>query len=104
MEATIKGLCRYFGLTYKEVSKIVNPTYQYENCIVYKSEEDKIIASVLGLGLTNYKIVSVSEYKNDLGKNVYVIGNATSDLKGNYNIKGNDKWETIKLVLKQLGK
>ena len=104
VEATIKGLCRYFGVTYKEVPKIVTPTYKYENCIVYKSEEDRVIALVLGLGLTKYKVITVSEYAKDLAKNVYVIGSATKDMKGNYNFSGNDKWETIKLVLKHLGK
>ena len=48
--------------------------------------------------------MNVSEYKKDLGKNVYVIGSATKDIKGNYNFSGNDKWDTIKLVLKHLGK
>ena len=104
VEATIKGLCRYFGVTYKEVPKVVTPTYKYENCIVYKSEEDRVIALVLGLGLTKYKVITVSEYAKDLAKNVYVIGSATKDMKGNYNFSGNDKWETIKLVLKHLGK
>ena len=104
VEATIKGLCKYFGVTYKEVPKIATPTYKYENCIVYKSEEDRGIALVLSLGLSNYKIMNVSEYKKDLGKNVYVIGSATKDIKGNYNFSGNDKWDTIKLVLKHLGK
>ena len=104
VEATIKGICRYFGITYKAPQTIVTPTYQYENVIVYKSEEDRVISLVLGLGLSKYKIMSVSEYKKDIAKNVYVIGSATKDLKGNYNFNGADKWETMNLVLKHLGK
>ena len=104
VEGTIKGLCRYFGLTYKPLKTTITPTYQYENCIVYKDEDDKIIANVLSLGLDNYKIININEYKENLGKKLYVIGNATKDLNGNYNFNETDRWETLQLILKYLGK
>jgi hypothetical protein len=39
-------------------------------------------------------------YKEGLGKNIYVIGEACTKLKGAYNFYGKDRWETLDMVMK----
>lgn len=105
-EATVKGICKYFGITYKEVE--VNPpapnTKVYENCIVYKGDVDKNIANVLSWGLTDCIIVSIQEYKVGLGKKVFVVGSAARDIEGDVDLQGNNRWDTLNEVLEYLGK
>ncbi|WP_052356579.1 N-acetylmuramoyl-L-alanine amidase family protein [Faecalimicrobium dakarense] len=109
-EATVKGVCKYFGITYKEVGG--NPPSEsqtpgedvYENCIIYKGDVDKNIANILGWGLKDYIIVPLQEYKVGLGKKVFVVGVAANEIEGDVNLQGNNRWDTLNEVLEYLGK
>lgn len=109
-EATVKGICKYFGITYKELEN--NPPTGpqtpsgkvYENCIIYKGEVDKNIANILSWGLKDSVIVSLQEYKVGMGKRVFVVGSAVDEIKGDVTLKGDNRWDTLNLVLEYLGK
>ncbi|MGX4599389.1 N-acetylmuramoyl-L-alanine amidase family protein [Faecalimicrobium sp. JNUCC 81] len=109
-KATVKGICKYFEISYKEVggnppSQSQTPGYDvYENCIVYKGDVDKNIANILGWGLKDYIIVPMNEYKEGLGKKVFVVGAAANDIEGDVELQGNDRWGTLNAVLNYLGK
>ncbi|MEG2788491.1 MAG: N-acetylmuramoyl-L-alanine amidase [Romboutsia sp.] len=107
VEATIKGLCKYFEVTYKaaESNEPVKPEEpKYENGIVYKGDVDKNIAIILSWGLNNAVLIPIEEYKAGLSKKVFVIGAAVNVLKGDVNLQGKFRWDTLNLVLKYLDK
>lgn len=101
VEATMEGICKYFNLTYKPIT---SEKKEYENCIVYSGEVDKTIAQVLSWGLKNYIMVDSKAYNTSLANKVFVIGNAVNSIKGDVNLNGADRWETLNMVLKYLNK
>ncbi|UWD47304.1 N-acetylmuramoyl-L-alanine amidase [Clostridioides difficile] len=93
------------GILNKSISDSQGGNKVYENVIVYKGDADKVAAQILYWQLKDAVIVEASNYKKDLGKKVYVIGGDANDLvKGDVVINGTDRYETVKLALKQIGK
>lgn len=110
-EATMQGVCKYFGIAYIPTEPenpkphvdpkppVVEPKL-YENCVVYSGQVDENIAQILSWNLKNCIVVDLSMYKEELGKNIYVIGGACAKLKGDYNFYGKDRWETLDIVMR----
>ena len=114
-EATIQGICKYFGIEYiptepEKPDPPIDPDPPveqpklYENCIVYSGQVDENIAQILSWDLKDYVVVDLSVYKEGLGKNIYVVGAACGKLKGDYNFYGKDRWETLDMVMNYIKK
>lgn len=111
-EATMQAICKYFGITYipTEPEKPIDPDPPvvqrklYENCIVYSSQADENISQILSWDLKDCIVVDLSDYKEALGKNIYVVGAACAKLKGDYNFYGKDRWETLDMVMAYIKK
>lgn len=117
-EATIRAICKYFGIAYKPVgsssgSNSSNNTNTntggtakvYENVIVYKGEIDKVGAEIIYWGTKDRIIVPVEDYKVGLGKKVIAVGGgACSAIKSDVQVSGKDRYETVKLALQYVGK
>ena len=115
-EATVRAICKYFGITYKPVGANSNSgsnnttntggvTKVYENVIVYKGEIDKVGAEIVYWGIKDRIIVPVEDYKVGLGKKVIAVGGgACSTIKSDVQVSGSDRYETVRLALQYVGK
>lgn len=114
-EATVRAICKYFGITYKPVGSNSNNdsnnntntggTKMYENVIVYKGEIDKVGAEVIYWGIKDRILVPVEDYKVGLGKKVIAVGGgACSAIKSDVQVSGSDRYETVRLALQYVGK
>lgn len=117
-EATIKAVCKYFGITYKPVGEKPNSSGSnsntnsnvggnkvYENVIVYKGEVDRVAAEIVYWGIKDRILISVEDYKEGLGKKVITVGGgACNTVKSNVKLNGSDRYETVKLALQYVGK
>lgn len=108
VEATIKALCKYFGVTYKPVKneeiKEEEKKGMYENVIIYKGEVDGNIAEIVHWGLTDSIVVSVEDYKAGLGKKTIGVGGVCNELATDVKIISTNRFETIKVALNYIGK
>ena len=114
-EATVRAICKYFGITYKPVGSNsgggsnnntnTGGTKMYENVIVYKGEIDKVGAEVIYWGTKDRIIVPVEDYKVGLGKKVIAVGGgACTAIQADIKISGSDRYETVRLALDYVGK
>ncbi|MGO0882540.1 N-acetylmuramoyl-L-alanine amidase [Clostridioides difficile] len=93
------------GILNKSISNSQGGNKVYENVIVYTGEADKVAAQILYWQLKDALMVEASSYKQGLGKKVYVVGGEANKLvKGDVAINGTDRYETVKLALKQIDK
>ncbi|WP_227828068.1 MULTISPECIES: N-acetylmuramoyl-L-alanine amidase [unclassified Clostridioides] len=93
------------GILNKSISNSQGGDKVYENVIVYKGDADKVAAQILYWQLKDALVVEASSYKQGLGKKVYVVGGEANNLvKGDVIINGADRYETVKLALRQIGK
>lgn len=79
--------------------------------ILYSNQADRVGAEILGWGIPNSTIVDIKDYKGKGYWGVISVGGATEkELKLRYpnirytSIKGNDRYETVREVLKYLNK
>lgn len=99
-------------LVQQELNKLNTSTNKkYKNCILYNNEIDKTTAEVLSWGKTDYIIKNVKDHVAWEGYNLFTIGGGTKEefLKMKTGEKctfldGKNRFETLDLVLKHLGK
>lgn len=112
-EATVKGLCRYFGITYKPLTNDQSKpsTPKYDHCILYGNDIDKWGAEMMGWHYKNCIVKHVDNHIAWEGTNLYVVGNpAEVKLKAMNTgekftaLNGKDRYDTIKLCLQFIGK
>lgn len=114
-EATIRAICKYFGITYKPVgtsggsnsnnnNNNIGGTKMYDNVIVYKGEVDRDCAKVIYWAIPNRILVPVEDYKTGLGKKVIAVGGVCNDITADVKIMGANRFDTIRKALEYVGK
>lgn len=111
VEATIKAICSYFNVQYKAPEVNSEEVKKYTNCILYGNNVDKVAAEVLSWGKPDCIVKDVKDHIAWEGLNLFAVGGVAdselSEMKTNEkytSIVGLDRYETIKLALKHLGK
>lgn len=114
VEATIKGLCRYFGITYKPIKseQPKPPTPQkHQCCVLYDGEVDKVGAEIIAWYKPDCIIKDVDSHVAWEASNLFVVGNGACvkmkqrNTGENYTeINGTDRYDTVKKCLQFIGK
>ena len=84
---------------------------KYTNCILYGNDIDKVAAEILGWAKSDCIIKNVKDHIAWEGTNLFVVGGPAKNELEKMNtgesytsIVGSDRYDTIKLVLKEIGK
>ncbi|MBU5225265.1 N-acetylmuramoyl-L-alanine amidase [Clostridium senegalense] len=93
------------GLTGQTVEN--NPIKSHRNVVVYGNDVDKRAAEYLNDWLNVNKKDSILAHKKDykvgMGRSVYAVGGGLDDIKANVYLKGSDRFDTLKNVIKRIG-
>ncbi|MBO3443424.1 N-acetylmuramoyl-L-alanine amidase [Clostridium sp. CCUG 7971] len=105
--AIAHGILKTMGISIKGE----NQMKKYTNCILFSNEVDKTTAEVLAWGKTDYIIKNIKDHVEWEGFNLFTIGGGTKEeflkLKTGEKctfLDGKNRFETLDLVLKHLGK
>lgn len=127
-EATVKAVCKHFGVTYKsktsapskpvteskptapakpaekpvETKPTENAKHLYMIC--YNNDVDKTAAETLTWGLGKDKCILVDEanFKPNEAFRTYAVGAVCSKVEADIEIQGKDRWETLDLIEKHI--
>lgn len=99
VEATIKGICKYFNISYIPLRSTSNSI-----AIVYKGEVDKTISEVLSWGIKDSILVDYSKYDRNQFKRSYGVGGICNEINVDIELKGTDRWDTLKLVQSEINR